>query len=351
MVTPKQCLRSVSAVLLAIVVLMGDSIAAWGQNAPGDLLITVGDPQSVLRYHPVTGTFLGDFIVPGSGGLELAQTLTYGPDGNLYVASFGSRNVLRYNGITGAFIDPFVPSGSGGLGGPYGVTFGPDGNLYVTSFFFASSPGVLRYNGTTGAFIDVFAEGVFNTPAFGPGGNLYVSGPSGVLRYKGQTGEPFPAPGQGGAFFAAGDNGPITFGPNGDLYVTFQCRNVVRYNGTTGAFINTFVTAEQVPLPADQCIAGMAFGPDRSFYIIGYFSTVYRYNGKTGAFINSYGTGRRGTLGLTFAPYPTSKEQCKQDGWRDFGFKNQGQCIKFVEHNRRHGHEGEHEDEHEHGQK
>jgi hypothetical protein len=27
---------------------------------------------------------------------------------------------------------------------------------------------------------------------------------------------------------------------------------------------------------------------------------------------------------------PTSKDQCKKDGWRAFGFKNQGQCIRFV---------------------
>jgi hypothetical protein len=32
-------------------------------------------------------------------------------------------------------------------------------------------------------------------------------------------------------------------------------------------------------------------------------------------------------------PFPTSKEQCKNGGWRDFGetFKNQGQCVAFVQ--------------------
>jgi hypothetical protein len=32
-------------------------------------------------------------------------------------------------------------------------------------------------------------------------------------------------------------------------------------------------------------------------------------------------------------PFPTSKDQCKNGGWRNFGtrFKNQGQCIAFVE--------------------
>jgi hypothetical protein len=30
--------------------------------------------------------------------------------------------------------------------------------------------------------------------------------------------------------------------------------------------------------------------------------------------------------------FPTSKSQCKNGGWRDFGFRNQGQCIRFVKH-------------------
>jgi hypothetical protein len=30
-------------------------------------------------------------------------------------------------------------------------------------------------------------------------------------------------------------------------------------------------------------------------------------------------------------PLPTSKDQCKKGGWRDFGvFKNQGDCVSFV---------------------
>jgi hypothetical protein len=27
---------------------------------------------------------------------------------------------------------------------------------------------------------------------------------------------------------------------------------------------------------------------------------------------------------------PTSKAQCRNGGWAEFGFKNQGQCIRFV---------------------
>jgi hypothetical protein len=31
-------------------------------------------------------------------------------------------------------------------------------------------------------------------------------------------------------------------------------------------------------------------------------------------------------------PFPTAKNQCKNGGWKQFGFKNQGQCIRFVNH-------------------
>jgi hypothetical protein len=46
---------------------------------------------------------------------------------------------------------------------------------------------------------------------------------------------------------------------------------------------------------------------------------------------------RVGTFGdivVTDAPsVPTSKDQCKKGGWRDFGvFKDQGDCVSFVAH-------------------
>lgn len=47
---------------------------------------------------------------------------------------------------------------------------------------------------------------------------------------------------------------------------------------------------------------------------------------------------------------PTNKDQCKKDGWKTFNnpaFKNQGQCVEFVEHLKEKGkdhHEGENDD-------
>jgi hypothetical protein len=81
-----------------------------------------------LKYNGTTGAFLGAFVGPGSD-LSLPRGLTFGPDGNLYVANFGGGNVDRFNGSTGAFIGTFIaagsgpPAGSGALGGPTFLLF------------------------------------------------------------------------------------------------------------------------------------------------------------------------------------------------------------------------------------
>jgi hypothetical protein len=116
----------------------------------------------VLRYDGTTGAFLNVFVAAdsnpfGENSSGRPRGLVFGPDGNLYVASFSADHpsVLRFDGRTGVLIDAFVPEGSGGLSVPTGPLFGPDGNLYLRSGL--NGPGaVLRYDGTTGTFIDEF---------------------------------------------------------------------------------------------------------------------------------------------------------------------------------------------------
>jgi hypothetical protein len=134
-----------------------------------DLYVVSTGTDSVLRYDGTTGEFLGEFVA-SSSGLEGPVTMTFGPDGNAYVANFYSSDlsVKRFQGPAGpspgAFIDTFVPSDSGGLRAPSGLIFGPDGNgdghldLYlaevaVNGYIKAS---IKRYDGLTGAFMDIF---------------------------------------------------------------------------------------------------------------------------------------------------------------------------------------------------
>jgi DNA-binding beta-propeller fold protein YncE len=130
---------------------------------------------------------------------------------SLLVASNATNSVLEYDEITGAFIKTFISSGSGGLKEPLDLTFGPDGNLYVVS---RATDSILKYNGTTGEFINAFVQsgsGGLKNPIdldFGSDGNLYVSN-SGL---NGGFGEPAP--------------------------INNSANNVLKYNGTTGEFIN-----------------------------------------------------------------------------------------------------------------
>ena len=46
-----------------------------------------------------------------------------------------------------------------------------------------------------------------------------------------------------------------------------------------------------------------------------------------------YGQVMNGDISVVDAqPSPTTRDQCKGGGWAQFGFKNQGQCIAFVNH-------------------
>jgi len=204
--------------------------------------------DQVLRIDPSTLTITGAFVADDpltrqdeSGGLDGPTGAIFGPDGNLYVASFNNDRVLRFDGTSGAYLDTFVAAGSGGLDGPdAGVTFGPDGNLYVPSFW---NHQVLRYDGTTGAFLGVF---ISSSP-----GNLFQ--PRGVVFHEGSC---YVASSQNnrvlrydlagnflGIFASANRPYAIAFHPDDrNLYVVSLGLNLVRiHDGTTGAYLENAI--------------------------------------------------------------------------------------------------------------
>lgn len=241
--------------------------------------------------------FLGDFIAPGNGGLDTPGDVVLGPDGLIYVSSQESDSVLRYNAATGAFDEAFVPSGAGGLDAPHGMVFDSNGNLYVASRL---ANKVLRYD-TNGA-VDEFVAYV-NHPvglAFGPDGHLYVAAAHGdeVLRFNAATGDIIDTVISG----ADGLTRPhgLVFDAYGLLYVTSQNTDeVFRVNPATGQ-IDVFVGTQSGGLDAP---VGLLFGPDGNgdgvddlYVSSGATDSVLRYDGTTGEFMDEFVTSGSGGL-------------------------------------------------------
>lgn len=128
----------------------------------GLLYVCAEQANQVLRFDADTlaplGVFVGDDpLTPAdeNGPLNGPTAASFGPGGDLFVASFNNDRILRFDGVSGAYEGEFVTAGLGGLNGPdAGTKWAADGLLYVPSFF---SDSVLRYD-ATGAFVDAFVS-------------------------------------------------------------------------------------------------------------------------------------------------------------------------------------------------
>jgi sugar lactone lactonase YvrE len=219
----------------------------------------VADTSAIEGDH--TAHYRGAFVqgVPGDG---FYGPIAFGPDGNLYTSERGLPGlpvdaIGRFNGTTGAYLGRFTTGQNGQV---RHLAF-HGGYLYMAT---QESNDVVRYDATTGAFVDVFVppgSGGLGVPiglTFGQDGNLYVtSSGNAVLRYDGTTGAPL------GAFVTAGSGGlsgaaSVVFDPSGAyLYAASSGSNqVLKYNGSTGAYVGVAASAG-LSSPYD-----VAFGPD-----------------------------------------------------------------------------------------
>ncbi len=136
----------------------------------------------------------------------------------------------------------------------------------------------------------------------GPDGNFYVASldTDSIVRFDGSTGAFL------GTFVSAGSGGldqpmGLDFGADGNLYVaSYVTHEVLRYDAATGAFIDAFV-------PSTAGVNGptsVEFGPDGHLYVASWSSgMVHRFDGSTGAFIDDFAdTGGAGATDVAFGP-------------------------------------------------
>ncbi len=246
----------------------------------GNLYVSTLNGNSVLRYDatglplPAPGKLGAEFVSPGAGGLSVARKLAFGPDGNLYVASEISNAVLRFDSATGDSLGALVTPGSAGLDHPRGLLFHTDGFLYVTSV----------------------------------GGSVAASGLDSVLRFNSVTGAPAGISGQPGdaVFILSGSGGldnpsQVAF-HNGEVYVASTSpstsNSILRYRAD-GTFLSAFVPTGSGGLagPSDFVFR------DGSLFVVSWTNNkVLRYDGTTGAYLNDVvsGNGLVTSLGILF---------------------------------------------------
>ena len=174
--------------------------------------------------------------------LTSATLATPSAEAALLIGNTRGNSILIFDEVNRTLIGDFTTPGANGLRDPDAITIGPDGLVYVSvggnsglNLLDPNYPldsAVLKFT-LQGEFVGVAASGNGLTRpygnAFGPDGKLYVSSfrTNQILRFDGTTGaflDVFASDNNGGLGSANGLNGPnaLLFGPDGSLYVTTQ---------------------------------------------------------------------------------------------------------------------------------
>lgn len=242
-----------------------------------DVLVSSRNSNSVKRFDLATGSFLGDFVEPGSGNLSLPQEVVWHPDGFLLVTGRGNTAVKKYDGVTGDYLGDFTSGYV--LDNPTKTTIWRDSLLFVSQWGTAKNK-VVRFDLKTGAFVDEFTSiGVPNGcgHAWDTAGNLYMAqygnGANGqVLKFD-------PNGMSAGAFIPTTIlQGPVNiwFDSTGQVFVAdWTLGAVLQFNGATGNYQSKLVEGL-------ANVEGYAFDNQGRLYLCDWSANkVFRYDFET----------------------------------------------------------------------
>ena len=183
-------------------------------------------------------------------------------------------------------------------GGASDNTIGGSPTLLIANDY-ANTVGF--YSAATGALLSSLTGNATSNPfnlAYGPDGNIYVSYQfaNEVLRYNGVTGafmDTFISGASGGLNYPTS----MVFTGNYLLIASLNSNQILRYNATTGAFVDVFASGNGLNEPD-----AMRIGPDGDLNVssIGDL-TIKRYNVSTGAFLGQFSISGEAD-GMAFAP-------------------------------------------------
>ena len=317
-------LAALSALILSLSPIFVSPSSAVAPTTAGDIL--VADPGSgTIRHYSASGAFIDEF----ASGLNSPSWITADRIGNIYVSEHDGQRISVFS-PTGANLltitTPYKPGG---------VQVSPDGTIYVADYFGGK---IYRYSASGTADPVPFAS----TPlvqadfmAFDAGGNLYVTGVTvtdsllePVVHRVSPTGADL-------GDFVTGFSGPegIAFDAEGNLYVASFNSDIIQKYSALGADLGPFAS-----LGLSASMFGIAFDASGNLYVANFAEhSIHKFSPagveQLPVFILTGQDAQDAPRDLVIVPLgaaPTVKEECKEDGWQSFDFKNQGDCIQLV---------------------
>ncbi len=276
-------------------VILITACGAVSLGATRDLLVGSWSTHAIRRYDGETQAFLGNFVVPGSGGLNLPDGMDFGADGNLYVSSSNTNSILRFDGNSGDFLDVFA---SDGLAAPGNLKFGPDGLLYVAN---KNTGSVLRFHPDTGQPLGVFASGGGLQQPVGllwTQNELLVSDFAGnaIRRYDAVTGA------FAGNFATVATPLILNLDANANVLVSSHNASTIFRFDSSGTPLGPFLSGGPI-----NCPVGYVFDDLGQMVVASWQNNrILRYDAASGAYLGPYaaGNGLRLPNDLLWMPVP-----------------------------------------------